>query len=188
MPRLRHVAAACAAAVLALVLLASPAAAHDQLISSVPADGEALETGPDAVVLTFSGDITTVGAAAVVADGDGQDWASGELDADGPRVQIPLSETLPEGGYEVRWRVVSADGHPIEGRVAFTVGDAEPLPAPTADTDDGDASSASGPTSASATPTWVRLVLVGVGGAALALALWSLVRYFGHRFGNEDSE
>ena len=32
-------------------------------------------------------------------------------------------DALGPGSYKVEWRVVSADGHPVDGRFGFTVGD-----------------------------------------------------------------
>jgi hypothetical protein len=33
---------------------------------------------------------------------------------------------MPEGSYQVRWRVVSSDGHPISGSFEFAVGQKTP--------------------------------------------------------------
>ena len=45
-----------------------PAAAHDDLIGSEPAEGERLETAPESVSLRFTSEVLTIGAAVVVAD------------------------------------------------------------------------------------------------------------------------
>jgi len=53
-----------------LLVLAPAAQAHDQLLESSPADGATLETAPEAIELTFSGEIAQVGAQVAVTGGD----------------------------------------------------------------------------------------------------------------------
>lgn len=103
------------------VLAAGPAAAHDRLLGSEPADGATVEQVPEAVVLTFTADQLPVGAAVVVRDAAGTDHADGEPVVQGPTVTQPLAPDLPAGAYTVQWRSVSSDGHPIEGSLTFDV-------------------------------------------------------------------
>ncbi|WP_017625207.1 copper resistance CopC family protein [Nocardiopsis chromatogenes] len=102
---------------------AAPALAHDRLVSSTPEAEERLASGPDEVELVFSGEVMDVGAAVTVLDADGAQVSQGEAGIDGDTVAQGLSETLPDGGYVVRWRVVSSDGHPISGAFSFAVGE-----------------------------------------------------------------
>lgn len=122
-----------AALAVALVLLvpASPATAHDALLGSDPADGAVLATPPDAVVLTFTGDLIAVGSAVTVTGPDGAVWADGAPVVSGATLTQPLLAGMPSGGYTVAWRAVSGDGHPIEGTVGFTVEAPVAGPAPT---------------------------------------------------------
>ena len=100
----------------------SPAAhAHDTLTDSSPAEGETLDEPPTQVRLTFSAEVLELGAAAVVTDGDGATWEAGEPTVAGVDVTVPLKDGLPNGSYEVSWRVTSSDGHPISGVIPFTV-------------------------------------------------------------------
>lgn len=125
--RIARVSSAAALAAL-LVLASAPAAfAHEELISSTPAVGQEFETAPETVTLRFSAEVMTMGAAIVVVDADGTDWVVDEPVVDYSEVIATLEPGMPEAGYEVRWRVVSSDGHPISGIIPFTVGDAEPL-------------------------------------------------------------
>jgi hypothetical protein len=166
------------------LVLGSPAAqAHDQLISSSPQDGEHLASAPTAVRLEFAAEVLTIGAAVVVVDEDGQAWAAGEPTVDGPVVSVPLEPDMPDGAYQIRWRVVSSDGHPISGVVAFTVGDA-PASAPAASSqalDDDPAAiepQAAAPAAtndgAAGTSPW-RTGAVGVLGAVVAVGLYAAV-------------
>lgn len=114
---------ALAALLMSTVLIGtgSAAYAHDTLTDSSPAEGETLTEPPTQVQLTFSAEVLELGAAAVVTDSDGGTWETGELAVDGTGVTVPLAEALPNGSYEVSWRVTSSDGHPISGVIPFTV-------------------------------------------------------------------
>lgn len=100
--------------------IATPALAHDQLISSAvetdPADG-----GAHAVHLVFSNSIIEVGTEIVITAPDGADATDGDPVIDGPDVTQPLQTDLAPGDYSGAWRVVSSDGHPIEGMFTLTV-------------------------------------------------------------------
>ncbi|MDZ4351654.1 MAG: copper resistance protein CopC [Arthrobacter sp.] len=103
-------------------LAAAPAAlAHDQLISSSPAPDERPDKSPANITLTFSSPLLTLGHEVRVVDEDARNWVSGAPVLSRETLAQPLPE-LPDGGYQVSWRVVSADGHPISGSYGFQVG------------------------------------------------------------------
>ncbi|MDA2802954.1 copper resistance CopC family protein [Nocardiopsis suaedae] len=128
----RRLRAAVVGALLALAAVlttpAAPALAHDRLVSSGPEDEERLTTGPEEVTLVFSGEVMDVGAAVTVLDAEGAQVSRGGPAIDGDEVSQRLSGALPDGGYVVRWRVVSGDGHPISGAFPFAVGEDTDLP------------------------------------------------------------
>jgi hypothetical protein len=121
------------AAGLALVGAAPPASAHDSVLSTAPADTQHVDLAPETVSMRFTDDIMQLGAIVLVVDSAGTDWAEGEPVLDGPTATLAVDPALPDGAYQVRWRVVSADGHPISGTFDFTVGDADAPPPATAD-------------------------------------------------------
>lgn len=97
------------------------ALAHDQLLSSSPADGEQLDASPDAWELTFSGNILETGVALTIVDDKGAAAPIGAPEVNGKTVTA-LIMGLPNGQYTGHWRVVSEDGHPIAGQVVFGIG------------------------------------------------------------------
>ncbi|UFU07112.1 copper resistance CopC family protein [Ruania halotolerans] len=101
-------------------ITASPAAAHSALISSDPEDGATLSTAPESLLLTFNEDILEMGTSIEITGPDSADVTDGEPELDGPDVRQRLVADLPAGEYVVIWRVVSADGHPIDGELTFT--------------------------------------------------------------------
>ncbi len=172
--------AAVIVAVLASTAIAAPAFAHDELLDSSPTSGEQFASAPDQIELRFSAQIMDIGAAVIVAGTDDQNWAAGDPVIDGDSVTVPLTPGMPEGAYEVRWRVVSSDGHPISGLIPFTVGEAAPTATagatdPTDDTTDGTTTVTQGnPAAESGIP---RAVWIGAIGAAVALAVFALVLF-----------
>lgn len=127
--------------------------------------------------LTFNGEPLEMGTTVMVTDLDGGDHAVGtSLDA---RDVVTQLGDLPDGHYDIRWRVVSSDGHPISGVIPFSVGDAgerpaqEPVPPPQAEETGTEPPSTPTP----GLPGPVRTALVGVGGAMAALLLvWVIGR------------
>ncbi len=107
-----------------LTLSTAPgAAAHDQIIATSPTSGERLADAPESLVLTFSGSLMSLGTDVLVLDSQEKDWADGEPSLDGEVLTQRLKTAMPDGEYSVRWRVVSSDGHPINGAYTFLVGD-----------------------------------------------------------------
>lgn len=137
MSPIRTITAGIAAAALAILATAVPASAHDELLSSDPAAGAVLASPPEEVTLTFSGEILSLdesdaGARAEVVDAAGKNWIDGDIVVNGETVTIPLADGMPGAAYEVRWQVVSEDGHPVAGVIPFTIESPTPTPTPTA--------------------------------------------------------
>lgn len=103
-----------------LLTAAAPALAHDELV------GTELVAGPtdgtiDAVQLSFNNSIVEVGTEITVSGPNDESVADGDPLVSGPDVTQPLIAELPTGEYRGAWRVVSSDGHPIEGEFSFTL-------------------------------------------------------------------
>ncbi|GAB2469053.1 hypothetical protein GCM10027063_06820 [Promicromonospora xylanilytica] len=200
MPRSRPFLTGLVVAVVAMLATATPATAHDKLVSSDPSPDQVLQEAPSTVELTFSAEVLDMGAAVVVADADGTDRVSGPPVIDGPTVTAALDPGMPDSGYEIRWRVVSSDGHPISGVVPFTVGSGEAADDGAKEAgSDGAAADAAAPEATGSPDTGsstqgstrtqtaqedegpLRAVLVGAGGAAVAVALLVLVQLLRRR-------
>ena len=101
-----------------------PAAAHDEVLSTSPEQGAVLESAPEQIELSYSGEIMDIGHQVLVTGPEGQSVTEGPLERDGSQVVQRLAEAgSEEGTYQVVWRVVSSDGHPIEGTYTYQVGD-----------------------------------------------------------------
>jgi methionine-rich copper-binding protein CopC len=158
--RPRHRLAALAAAALVLVspvALAAPASAHDSLTGSTPAGGSTVTTAPERVRLTFTDEVKQIGLTVLVKDPSGASVTDGEPRIDGTAVIQPVVALTEPGTYTVAYRVVSSDGHPINGRFTFTLDVAEPStsasPSATPTESPSESASASASASTSATPS-----------------------------------
>ncbi len=111
-----------------LLVGATPAAAHAVLETSDPGDGAQLDDAPEQVTLEFTEPVSAdLGGVRIYAsDGDRVDV--GETRTDGDVVSIDLEPDLADGAYVATYRVVSADGHPVQGGLVFSVGDVEAEP------------------------------------------------------------
>ncbi|RBY95846.1 copper resistance protein CopC [Blastococcus sp. TF02-8] len=111
------------------VVTAPPASAHATLVSTEPGEGARIDEAPAAVTLTFSEGVSLGAGYARVLDADQQRVDTGTPEVDGAVLTVPLRGDLPDGGYLVTYRVVSADSHPVAGAFSFAVGDADLLSA-----------------------------------------------------------
>ncbi|NBH08843.1 copper resistance CopC family protein, partial [Amycolatopsis sp. SID8362] len=106
-------AAALAAAGSALLLCAPAADAHSVLLSSSPAKDAAITAPPAEVVLEFNEPVENRFTELAVLGPDGAShWEGGPASVVDGRVSAPLRPLGPAGGYTIRYRVTSADGHP----------------------------------------------------------------------------
>lgn len=172
---------------------AVPAQAHTALTSSDPTDDSAVQTTPERIKLRFTDPMSselsevsiTIGTSprrVLVVD---PETSGSTVSVDLSDVELPPS---PRGSGDVAWdvayRVISADGHPVDGTIRFTA----PLPRTTGSGD----TSSHGSTSPKAEPSTAAanshgddfrstaiLIGVGVGLACLlplSILLWVIRR------------
>ncbi|MEU2703901.1 MULTISPECIES: copper resistance CopC family protein [Micromonospora] len=150
--RTRSVTALLAAALTALLLVpATPAAAHNSLQEATPARDARLTAAPTQVTLRFLQGLNPSFTTITVSDAAQRTVPTSAPAVDGATGTVTIDEPLGNGTYTVAYRVVSRDGHPVQGSYRFTVADPA-APAPSA------------PASAAPTPTAVA-ASAGVYGA-----------------------
>jgi len=99
--------------------------AHAYIIKTAPYDNEILTNSPREVVIQFDESIESPFDSIKVLDASGHrvDLQNGKVDPNRPSIlKTGLKPNLPKGTYTVQWRVVSADGHPVEGVIRFQIG------------------------------------------------------------------
>jgi hypothetical protein len=132
----RLIAAALVATVLA-VLTSGPARAHNSLAKASPARNATLDEAPEGVVLTFLQRVDPATLTITLSDAQGRAVPTGAPRAHGKTGSVAVGAPLANGVYTVAYRVVSLDGHPVQGSYRFTVADpsapspsAPPAPSP----------------------------------------------------------
>lgn len=156
----------------ALVLaVATPASAHDYLLSSTPQENTTITEIPESFSVTTNEALLELpdagsGFAIEVTDADGLFYGDGCVSIVDSTVSVgaSLGDT---GDYRMRWQLVSADGHTVSGEVDFTW-------APSADavTSRGSATAPDCGGKAAAAPTESTRAPVVRGDAKLGDVLW----------------
>ncbi|MEV6519325.1 copper resistance CopC family protein [Micromonospora chalcea] len=190
--RTRTVPALLAALFTAALLLvpATPAAAHNSLQEATPARDARLTTAPTQVTLRFMQRLNPGFTTITLRDAAERPVPASAPAVDGATGTVTIEEPLGNGTYTVAYRVVSRDGHPVQGSYRFTVADpaAPPaaVPSPTADASadtsapapaDASAGADASPASADASAGADDGLPVGllVGGAVAAVAAAAVV-------------
>ena len=155
-----------------------PASAHDRLVSSTPADG-ANVPAPSRVELVFDDVVLNRYGELVVTGPDGRRYDRGNPHIVDRAIAVDLVPLPQVGRYTAAYRIVSADGHPVSGQIAFTVTRAVP---------GATAPPASSPAAAPATRSGglLPLVVAAVVVVALLVAVTEVVRR--RRRGPADGE
>ena len=146
---------------------ATPALAHNVLISTDPGNGASLAAGPSKISLTFDQYVqgADVNQIAVTGPNGGQ-WAEGPISVVNNTISAPLRPLGPAGKYTVGYRVLSADGHPVTGDFTFTLTKAGTGTPATADAARSPGSAKATPDSGGGVPIWVWIA-----GAVVLLAI-----------------
>ncbi|MDG4782383.1 copper resistance protein CopC [Micromonospora sp. WMMD961] len=162
-PTVVRLGAAVLAVVVALLLPASPAWAHNTLRSATPVQESTLASAPTEIVLEFVERLDPTFTTIVLTDAAKRKVPTGDPVVGGAKGSVQLTEALPNGTYTVAYRVVSTDGHPVQGSYPFTVADPNSSAAPIVNTSD--AAPAASPVESGSGPN----VGILVAGAVLAV-------------------
>ena len=110
-------------------LFAFPIAAfaHGEMVQATPAVDSNVLTAPTEVSIEFDGKLQIIGNTNVnsieVTDNQGQIISSPTSVVEGNKISTKLQLTDITGLVSVHYRIVSEDGHPVEGDYSFTVGE-----------------------------------------------------------------
>ena len=101
--------------------------AHGEMVQATPAVDSNVLTAPTEVSIEFDGKLQIIGNTNVnsieVTDNQGQVISSPTSVVDGNKISTKLQLTDITGLVSVHYRIVSEDGHPVEGDYSFTVGE-----------------------------------------------------------------
>jgi methionine-rich copper-binding protein CopC len=126
-----------------IAISALPANAHTSLELSTPSDSQSIEFMPAELSASFDEDLIEIEGEVVntlqLQSADGTKYALSSATIAGPVVSATVGDgEYPAGDYLLKFRVVSADGHPVTGEIRFstqsitTIGTAPAEPVATA--------------------------------------------------------
>ncbi len=116
-----------ALAVASLFAFPIAAFAHGAMVQATPAVDSNVFTAPTEVSIEFEGKLQIIGDTKVnsieVTDSQGRLISSPASLVEGNKISTKLQLTDITGLVSVHYRIVSEDGHPVEGDYSFTVGE-----------------------------------------------------------------
>lgn len=100
-----------------------PALAHNSLASSNPTNGAIVEIAPTQLTLTFDKAVPleTLSIEMIDVSGVRSDLMGSLHGPNGDTEVVTPLPALRSGAVNLRWRLVGPDGHPITGRIGFTI-------------------------------------------------------------------
>jgi copper resistance protein C len=104
----------------AVAALATPASAHNVLLSTTPGAGSSLTTGPAVVTFNFNAPVQFGDNTIAVIGPNGTHWErSRQATVSGDTVSTAVAPLGPVGVYTASYHIISADGHPVTGDITF---------------------------------------------------------------------
>lgn len=148
--------------------------AHNEFVDSNPSDGEVVTTAPSVWEITFAKDVPLATASGEVITSDGvRSTLPSPTNGNSKNViRFALPPDLT-GPVTARWKLVSEDGHVVQGRVTFTIssstttGNSSPTSTPTIPPSDADGNQSTDSSITSPAPTPVRWVVRSMGFSAV---------------------
>ncbi len=98
----------------------SNAFAHTHLESSTPQDGEIIQEQLKQITLTFGTKIEQ-GSEFTLQNSEGVSIPVENISVSENLLTGDLTNPLDNGDYQINWNIIGADGHVMEGNLAFTV-------------------------------------------------------------------
>jgi len=102
-----------------------PAFAHRELVNATPAKDSMISQLPTTASVEFDGALITLGGPKTnilkVEDPKGIQIDLGDSMVSGGKLMVTLKSVSTPGRYHVSYRIVSEDGHPVEGAYDFSL-------------------------------------------------------------------
>lgn len=99
--------------------------AHANVVKSTPAEKEVLNTVPSVVSVEFGEAIEPSNITSLIVtdeQGNRVDLENTSIDPENPKLlTVGVKKDIPNGIYSIQWKVLSEDGHPIQGVIPFGI-------------------------------------------------------------------
>jgi methionine-rich copper-binding protein CopC len=111
--------------------LPTTAMAHSKLQSATPAVDAKIDASPQSIEMVFNTKIEKISTFMLFNEA-GEQIETGDAKVDGDTMSGILPSPLDNGSYTVKWTIIGADSHAVEGEYSFSVeAPAAPSPSPT---------------------------------------------------------
>lgn len=114
-----------------MLLLPNMAMAHSKLQSSSPAADSTLDAVPEQIEMIFNTEIESLSNFKLF-NAAGEQFETGKAAVSGDTMTGALPPDLENGVYTVKWTIIGADSHSVEGEFSFTVNAPAAAPSPEA--------------------------------------------------------
>jgi methionine-rich copper-binding protein CopC len=109
---------------LSCLVLSSPISfAHGEIVTSYPLKDSTSSPTPTQVWIEFDGELQLIDGEVIntlkVTDSTGLVVSAEDADIEGPKISTQISDQSVGGVFTVEYRIVSEDGHPVEGSYTF---------------------------------------------------------------------
>lgn len=107
-----------------LWLVPGAAMAHSKMDSSSPAADATTSVSPAQIEMSFNTSIEKLSNFKLLNEA-GEQVPTGDAVVNDTSMSGEVTEPLPNGSYTVKWTIIGADGHSVEGQYSFKVEAAE---------------------------------------------------------------
>lgn len=133
--------------------LPATAMAHSKLQSATPAVDAKVDASPQSIEMVFNTKIENISTFKLFNEA-GEQIETGDANVDGDTMTGTVPSPLENGAYTVKWTIIGADSHAVEGEYSFTVeAPAAPSPTPEAETSEAPSVTPSAEVSAAPEPS-----------------------------------
>lgn len=101
-------------------MFSTSVSAHTGLVKSSPAEGEVLKQDINLIAMEFN---TTIEKTILfkLLDESGTEITVSDILITDNYMEGSITSTLEDGSYTVIWKIIGADGHPVQGEYSFVV-------------------------------------------------------------------
>ncbi|MCM3765025.1 copper resistance protein CopC [Neobacillus niacini] len=101
-------------------LLGTNVFAHSHFKDSNPKSGEVVTDALENITLSYETKVESTSTFSLT-DQNGTNIPLSQVSVNNNQLVGTLKDELADGGYTIHWKIIGADGHPLEGEVPFSV-------------------------------------------------------------------
>ncbi|NLP52135.1 MULTISPECIES: copper resistance CopC family protein [Bacillaceae] len=148
--------------------------AHTGLESSDPVQGDTVSDELEEVILNFETKVEANSTLTVLDPKETE--VPVEVEISGQQMKGILTQPLEAGDYQVLWKIIGADGHPIEGEVTFSVSNDETITEQQEDNHTEEVDRNIEGIEHNTLPSYILPSIVGIFSISILVSLWWLLR------------